>query len=144
MGDSTAGDVEAWLEEQWSAQVDERVFWAPYGWATSNDWLGLRAVEQLAVRISTATGPDGNVCFASGAKQVVGRNAIIIGLINRDTLGWAIVLNEGDRPVGDVRRTGYPYDNYDSFGALSAADICWSWVAAGCLPAGLTLRERSR
>jgi hypothetical protein len=35
-------------------------------------------------------------------------------------------------------------NNYDSFGALSAAEIGWAWVASDRLPEGLTRRLRTR
>ena len=139
-----ADELEAWLAEQSSPSNDESVFWAPCHWKQGEDWIPMRGVEQLAVHVSTSIRSDNNVCFASGTRGRAGRSTNMIGLVARPTLWWAVIINNHDRLSGDVRRIGYKYDNYDSFSALSAAQISWAWVTAGRLSSGLTIRARTR
>lgn len=137
-----AGAFQDWLELQALAAPAQAVFWAPYGWSSASDWLPTSSVEQLAVRISTTWQPKGNVSFASSAPGATGRNVGVIALIGRDELGWALNLYVERRLVGDVRRFDYPYDNYDSFSALTVAQISWAWIVDAAVPAGLTIRKR--
>jgi hypothetical protein len=96
------------------------------------------------VLTSTAIRADNNVCFVSGTRGMEGRSTTVIGLVQRPTMGWAVLIKHGDHPIGEVRRTSYRANNYDSFGALSAAEISWVWVTSGRLPEGLTFRLRRR
>ena len=137
-------ELEPWLAEQSSPSNDESMFWAPCHWKQAQDWIPMRGVEQLAVHVSTAIRSDNNVCFASGTRGQAGRSTNMIGLVTRPTLGWAVIINNADRLSADVRRIGYKYGNYDSFSALSAAQISWAWATAGRLPPGLTIRARTR
>jgi hypothetical protein len=139
---SIAGAFQAWLQDQVQTSPATAVFWAPYGWRSAGDWLPVSSVEQLAVRISTTWRPQGNVCFASGCPGGGGRNVGAIGLIGRDELGWALNISDGAKHLGHVRRVDYRYDNYDSFSALTAAQISWSWIVDGTIPEGLILRPR--
>jgi hypothetical protein len=139
-----AEELEPWLAEQSRPSIDATVFWAPCRWTRAAHWLPMRGVEQLAVHVSTAIRSDNNVCFASGNRGHAGRSTNMIGLVTRPTLGWAVIINNANRLSGDVRRIGYKYDNYDSFSALSAAQISWAWVTTGRLPSGLTIRARAR
>jgi hypothetical protein len=139
-----AEELEPWLAEQSRPSTDATVFWAPCRPTRAAHWLPMRGVEQLAVHVSTAIRSDNNVCFASGTRGRPGRSTNMIGLITRPTLGWAVIINNADRLSVDVRRIGYRYDNYDSFSALSAAQISWAWVTTGRLPSGLTIRVRAR
>jgi hypothetical protein len=104
----------------------------------------MSCVEQLAVHVSTSIRADNNVCFAIGARGLAGRSTNIIGLVTRSTPGWAVIINNGERLSADVRRIGYKSDTYDSFSAMSAAQITWAWVTAARLPSGLTIRARAR
>jgi hypothetical protein len=84
------------------------------------------------------------VCFASSARGKAKRTANLIGLVGRDHLGWAVVINNdgSESWAGDVHRLDYPHDNYESFSALSTAEIARAWVTLGLLPEGLTYRLR--
>ena len=85
------------------------------------------------------------MCFASSARGKAKRTANLIGLVRRDHLGWAVVINDdGPEPwAGDVHHLDYPHDNYESFSALSTAEIARAWVTLGLLREGLTCRLRS-
>lgn len=139
---SLVGAIEDWLLAQVLTAPAESVFWAPHGWQRADDWLPVSSVEQLAVRISTSWAPRGNVCFASGGRGRGGRNVGAIALIGRDEVGWALNLYDDSAHQGDVMRVDYPYDNYDSFSALTTAQISWAWITAGTVAEGLTLRRR--
>lgn len=139
-------DLELWLSEQLASEPETSIFWAPCHWTCPADWGAVRGVEHLAVLISTAVRADSNVCFVSATRSRTGRYASAIGLISRKPLGWAVIIDDAHQAASrtaDVRRIGYRYDNYDSFSALSASEICWAWVITGCLPDGLTYRPRS-
>lgn len=75
---------------------------------------------------STAFHSHHNVCFTSSAPGATGRTVAAIGLIDREVLGWALNISDGTRHLGDARRADHEYDNYDSFSALTAAQICWT------------------
>jgi hypothetical protein len=137
-------DPEFWLNELLKTRADESLFWAPHRHATAADWVKVRGVEHLAVLTSTASGGRNNVCFASGTTGFAGRTTNMIGLVQRPTLGWAVLIRSEGHPFGDVRRVGYAHDNYDAFGELSAAQISWAWVTSGDLPSGLTVRVGPR
>lgn len=143
---TVGAQLERWLAKQTLEEPEESVFWAPHGWRQPSDWVEVRGLEHLAVLISTAIHRDDNVCAVSGSRGRVGRVVNVIGLITRQPLGWAVVISEAGDPASaaDVRRRGYPHDNYDSFSALTAAEISWSWVTAGEVPNGLDLRMRKR
>ena len=138
--DSIAGAFEVWLRDQTSSQMDQAVFWAPHYCASAADWVQVGSVERLAVLISTAIRSDNNVCFASGEPRMGGRHAGLNGLLSHRSLGWAVNLYENHRLVGDVRRIDYPYDNYDSFAALTAAEISCCWITSGELSGDLDVR----
>lgn len=137
-------DVEDWLARQVDGGPESPLFWAPCHWRYSTDWLEVRSVEQLAVLISTAVRTDNNVCFVSATQGRDGRSANVIGLVTRPVIGWAVVVIGSQGTSADVRRMGYRYNNYDSFGPLTAAEICAAWVMSGRLPAGLESRRRTR
>jgi len=139
---SVADALQDWLRALSLTAPQESVFWAPHGWISAAEWHPTGSVEQLAVRISTTWKPRGNVCFASAAPGGGGRNVCAIALIERGELGWALNLYQGRAHCGDVRRVDYPYDNYDSFSALAAARISWSWIVSGTVAEGLSLRRR--
>lgn len=141
---SVAARLEVWLAERGRVEPEKTVFWAPHGWSQTSDWVTARGVEHLAVLISTAIRRDNNVCTVSGTQGRTGRSANLIGLISRQPLGWAVVVEDAEEPpwAGDVQRRGYPHDNYDAFGALSAAEIGWAWVTLGRLPKGLEIKMR--
>ena len=142
---SPANDLDAWLATTCEPTVEAPLFWAPHGWSQESDWLRVRSTEHLAVLISTACRSDNNVCCASSARGQAKRTANLIGLVSRDHLGWAVVINnDGPEPwAGDVHHLGYPHDNYESFSALSTAEIARAWVTLGLLPDGLTYRLRT-
>lgn len=142
----TAGALELWLDEMTRTLPGEDIFWAPHRRATASDWIRVRSVEHLAVLISTANRNDNNVCFVGEAPSFEGRTANVIGLVTRPRLGWAVVANESGpgRAGFDVQTIGYRYTNYESFGALAAAEIGWAWVSTGGLPSHLTGRRRTR
>lgn len=139
-----AYDLDDWLSMLAAPTVAEPLFWAPHGWSQASDWRAIRSTEHLAVLISTACRSDNNVCFVSSARAKARRTANVIGLIARVPLGWAVVIEANGREpwAGDVHHLDYPHDNYESFGALSAADIVRAWVTLGLLPDGLTHRVR--
>lgn len=85
------------------------------------------------------------MCFVSSARGEAKRTAHLIGLVGRDQLGWAVVINDNGAETwgGDVHHLDYPHDNYESFSALPAAEIARSWVTLGLLPEGLTYRLRA-
>lgn len=142
---SIGTEVERWLHTEAAGEAGASVFWAPCHWKVPSDWVPVRQVEQLAVLISTAICGDNNVCFVSGTRGRAGRSVNVIGLIKRQPLVWAVLLRDAeDRRVRDVRRIGYRHSNYDGFGALAAAEICWSWVADGRLRRDLTWRILDR
>jgi hypothetical protein len=142
---SPANDLDAWLATLCEPTLEEPLFWAPHGWSEASDWLRVRGTEHLAVLISTACRSDNNVCFASSARGKAQRTANLIGLVGRAHLGWTVVINDSgpESWAGDVHHLEYPHDSYESFSALSAAEIARAWVTVGLLPGGLTYRLRS-
>lgn len=138
-----AGSFREWLDAQAQVQPESPVFWAPRRMTPKGLWTPVRGVEHLAVLISTAIRPDCNACLTSGADGLDGRTTAVIGLIERDTLGWAVNIFEGQNCMGDVRHGYYTFDNYESFGALAAAEASWSWVVSGRVPEGLRVRPPS-
>ena len=138
-------DPDVWLAEQAQADSGVEIFWAPCHWSSADDWSRVRGAEHLAVLISTAVRSDNNVCFVSSARGRVGRSVNVIGLISRPVLGWAVVLRDAGVPGwgGDVKHADYAHDNYESFGALGAAEIALAWVRTGRLPEGLTYTKRA-
>ena len=132
--------IERWLATQPSEFGDgEKLFWASARSCDVDDgdeesdgeWQPVLSIEQLAVRVSTAIDPDSNVCFASGMPHFYGRESMV----------WAVNLWHDEELVGDVRRAGYPYTNYDGFSALTAAQIAATWIRFGDVLDGHELRH---
>lgn len=141
---STAFDLELRLAALFGSASGKALFWAPHGWREPSDWIQVRSAEHLAVRISTACRSDNNVCFASSSRGTAERTATVIGLVGRDHLGWAVIIKSNHSPswAGHIHHAGYLEDHYESFSALTAAEITQSWVTEGRLPEALTFKLR--
>jgi len=144
---STIGsEIDLWLSHFAEDEPGESIFWASDHRADSEDWVAARHVEHLAVLLSTCSRSNNNVCQVYGARDSrVGRSTNVIGLqpSRGPEGGFAVLLHDRGREcLGDIRRIGYRFDNYDAFSAIAAAEISWAWVASGVLPAELTVRAR--
>lgn len=143
---STLGsEIDVWLSELTAPEAGESIYWASSHRSAPEDWVAARGVEHLAVLISMCTRRDNNVCQVYGARDKSTRSTNVIGLQpNRGPQGgFAILLHGSGREcLGDVRRTGHRFDNYDAFSAVAAAEMSWAWVTCGGIPRGVNLRPR--
>ena len=133
--DTWGRTLQRWAMEEQCA--DSPLYWGPHRACRPDDWVPVRNTEHLAVLVSTAVRADNNVCFVSETPDFAPRHVHFIGLIRREVLGWAVIVHHPDFGAASVQRHDYPYDNYDSFSALTAATVARTWITAGTLPEGL-------
>lgn len=141
-----SSDVDLWLSGLVVSEPVDDIYWARDHHTAPASWITARGVEHLTVLISTCAKSHNNVCQIYGSRdKSTTRSTNVIGLDpSRGPLGgFAILLRDAERKhLGDVRRIDYPFDNYDSFSALAAAEMSWSWVTGGVLPREVNLRAR--
>lgn len=142
---SLSTEVELWLAGLNDLETSPSVYWAANHRLQSADWVTARSVEQLSVLLSACTKAHNNAGQVYGARHESARSSSVIGLQSQrgPQGGFAVVLRENEgRSLGDIRRIGYRYENYEGFSAITAAEICWTWVADGTIPRRLTYRKQ--
>ncbi|WP_292836839.1 hypothetical protein [Microbacterium sp.] len=141
-----SSEIDLWLSRITKDEAGESILWASDHRATPEDWVAARHVEHLAVLLSTCSRSNNNVCQVYGARDSrVTRSTNVIGLqpSRGPQGGFAVLLHDRGREcLGDIRRVGYRFDNYDAFSAMAAAEISWAWVTSGLLSHELTIRAR--
>jgi len=133
-------EVSTWLETASAVQEchREQLSWHPR-WRASG--VPLRSPEHLAVLISRledesfggVTGP-----IEGRWVQVMRVSRLWLMEVNHESRGWPERVYRGgpESWPGRHARNGQLWDS-ELFGSLRVADIAWSWMCSGALPAGI-------